>query len=101
KQQTIDRYRHEEEGHLNDPVHFDEVAAHKTNYAAGDEPSRPAGVQDVQVMGFLVRIKGGHHRVDHNFAGAVGDGKHDHAHGQTGVYPIPAKGVEDWVDEQC
>ena len=58
-----------------------------TDHSAGDESSGPAGMQDVQVVGFLSWKKGSDHGIDHHLAGAVACGKHVHGDGEAPVHP--------------
>src|SRR5262249_33225359 len=97
---AIDRHRDQEHRHLDDPVDADDVVHDIAYHAAGDEPSRPAGVQDVQVVRFFFGEQGGHHRVDHHLAGPVGDGKHDHGNGEAVVDSRGTVCLEDRVSAQ-
>ena len=63
--------------------------------AAEDQPARPAGVQNVQVVRFLLGIERGDERIDRGLAHAVGQREHEHADVQAPVGGVLARGLED------
>jgi hypothetical protein len=108
-QDAVDQDRQQKHRHLDYPVHLmregsplaDAAAVHQVrDKAAGDEAARPAGMQDIQIMGLLAREEGRDHRIDDDFAGAVADGEQEHGDVQVPVARLSAERGVDLAGRQ-
>ena len=79
ERQAVERRGHEEEAELHLPADAHAVAENPADETAEHQASRPARVENVQVMGAVTGEQRGDERVGHGLEGAVGQGEDERA----------------------
>ena len=80
--QPVEENRDQKERNLDLPIDClgGGAARHKkAGQASQDESARPAGVEDIEVVGLFAGEERGHQRIDHRFRDAIADGEEKHA----------------------
>ena len=86
---AVEHGRHEEQAELHLPADLHALAENPADEAAEHQAGRPARVENVQVVGAVVREERGDERVGHGFERAVGQGEDERARCTETCTPCP------------